>query len=111
MGYYEAAGPVHQIPVEAVTGSAQVLVAAVTGQKIRLLSFAGGISLDGTLQFFDNAGTPKHLTGAIPLKAASPASVLGYQPSGWGDTGVGQALTVTVSAGSISGALVYQLIQ
>jgi hypothetical protein len=110
MGHYEASGPVSKVAVEAVTGAAQTLVGAIAGKKIRLLSFAGGISADGTVKFLDDAGTPHDLTGAIPFKAAAPSTVLGYQPSGWGETGAGQALKVTISAGAISGVLVYQLI-
>lgn len=110
MPIYEASGPVYKKPISAVSGSAQQLVAAVTGKRIRLLSFAGGISVDGSLQFLDDAGTPNALTGAMPMKAAAPETVLGYQPSGWGDTAVGQALVVTTSGGSISGVLAYQII-
>lgn len=106
MSCYEAIGSVKKAPIAAVTGSAQQLVAPIAGKRIRLLSLVAGISVDGSVKFSDS--TPADLTGAIPLKAAAPATVLGYQPSGWADTDVGKGLTVTISAGSISGMLVYQ---
>lgn len=107
---YEANGPVYHAAIDALTGNAQELVAAVAGKKIRVVGLLAAIDADGTLQLADDAGTPNKLTGAMSVKAAGPPLELPYHPSGWGDTAAGQALTVSVGAQTINGALAYQLI-
>lgn len=104
---YEATGEVLTALLSAVTGANQQVVAAVPGKKIRLLQFSGAVAAAANATFHDN--TPTNLTPALPMPTAT-AEVLGFSPHGWGDTGAGKALQVDVSASTLSGVLVYQLI-
>lgn len=76
------------------------VVAAVTGRKIRVLSYhcqAGGTATD--LTFNSNS------TAISSLKAnvARGGAVGNFNPAGWFETVAGQALTVTTGAGSTTG--------
>ena len=104
---YEAEGPTYSIPISAVTGNNQTLVAAVAGQKIRVLAASIWISAAGNVQLHD--GAADKLGGSIPVGTAAPL-LLPFCPRGWGDTASGQPLQVDASAGTLNGFLVYQLV-
>jgi hypothetical protein len=85
-----------------------VVVAAVSGKRIRVLAVAflcGATATDATL----NSGS----TAISPLfaNAANGGAVLPFMPVGWFETAIGEALTLTTGAGSTTGiAVIYALI-
>ena len=80
------------------------LVAAVTGQRIKVVNYVVVMSAGGTLKFVDGAGD---LTGAMALAANGGVSASGEASCPWFQTGVGSALSVTTTGGAAMGHLSY----
>jgi hypothetical protein len=88
---------------QAASGTAQTVVAAVSGKRIRVLALAmraGATATDATF----NSGS----TAISPLfaNAINDGAVLPLNEHGWFETAAGAALTVTTGAGSTTGILV-----
>ena len=84
------------------------VVAAVTGKMIRLLSFFFVSSAAVSITFRDGAGSPKDLTGPMPVAAnggvVSHVACQGYV----GETGRGQALNINLSGvANVGGQVCY----
>lgn len=96
-----------RIPVAASTTGATTLVAAVTGQKLRVLAailHANG-AVNVNLQAHTNTGTK---TGLFYFAAAGGNLVLPFNPEGWFDTPNGDALDINLSGNvAVGGQLVY----
>lgn len=102
-------GPVKRVNAQITSATTTELVAAVTGKAIQVLALAlhESVATDATVIIQDDAGTPVQLfggTGApIALSKAGtvgPSSVvLPFNPRGWMQTTVGQALDL-VSTGT-----------
>lgn len=91
----------------ASTGDQQV-VAAVTGKKIRVLSYTI-VSTSANAVKFRSASTDK--TGAMALAANGGVST-SYSPVGHFETVAGEALNINLgSAAQISGHLTYCLVR
>ena len=89
---------------EASSGS-NLLVAAVTGKRIQVISGFAIASGTVIVQFL-SAATP--LSGTMDL-ASSGGFVLPYNPDGWFETAVGEALNINLSgAVNLGGALKYR---
>ena len=85
---------------QAASGTAQTLVAAVTGKRIRVLAafaVAGATATNLTFNSASNAISP------LLANAANGGEVLPFNPAGWFQTVAGEALTVTTGAGSTTG--------
>ena len=85
------------------------LVAAVTGKKIRILA-AFMISAGTVIARFESAADGTALSGQMTL-AVNTGFCLPYNPVGWGETIISQALNLELGgAVSVDGMLVYQLV-
>lgn len=85
---------------QSASGTAQSLVAAVTGKRIRVLwvyALAGGTATDLTFNSASTAISPLLANGA------NGGEVLPPNDHGWFQTAVGEALTVTTGAGATTG--------
>ena len=98
--------PVQHIPIDSLGAGANILVAGTPGYSIRILGLV--LSADGTVDStlhdtVDNLALFNFVAG-VP-------QVLPTSGLGWGSTGSGNALVLTVGAGDVvvSGALVYCL--
>lgn len=88
---------------QAASGTAQTLVAAVTGKKIRVLAavfVAGGTATALTFNSASAAISPLFANGV------NGGAALPFSEAGWFETVAGEALTVTTGAGSTTGILV-----
>jgi hypothetical protein len=92
--------------IDATASGDTPVVAGVSGRKIRLLSFFFVSSAAVSVKFRDDAGSPKDLTGPMPVAAnggvVSHVTCQGYV----GETGRGQALNINLSAASNVGGQV-----
>jgi len=90
------------------TTSNTVLVAAVSGKRIRVLAFAVSAIAAETVALWDNTNSVP-IIGSMPL-AANGVLVLPYNPVGWGQSGVGgsvQVIQVPAPSSGLRGCLVY----
>ena len=85
------------------------IVAAVTGQKIRVLAMF--LISGGTVTVrFESGASGTALTGQMSL-IAQAGWTLPYNPVGWFETAAGALLNLELSAGvSVDGCLVYQVV-
>jgi hypothetical protein len=88
---------------QAASGTAQSLVAAVTGKKIRVVSVFAVAGTTATNLTFNSASSA---ISPLIANAANGGIVLGHNPGGWFETVAGEALTVTTGAGSTTGLMV-----
>ena len=89
--------------------TAATLVEAVPGKKIRVLALAMACDDTPTSSIFRSKPASGAST-AISCRfanAANGGAVLNFNPAGWFETGLGEALAVTTSDGSITG---YQIV-
>ena len=91
----------------AVTGAAQVLVAAPgAGKQIWVCRMFGTITVAGTVKLSDS--TPEDLTGPMSYDPNAGLVLSGDNPmSPWLKCATNKALTMTVSAGTFNGSLSY----
>lgn len=96
------------------TAADNELVAAVTGKKIRVTSYV--IMAAGTVNATFKSATTA-LTGAFPLVAQAGISapfcppVASFGPNGYFETARGEALNLTLDAGTlVAGHLTYELV-
>jgi hypothetical protein len=97
------------IAIDTATSGAQAIIAAVTGYRIKVL--AGLLVPAGsmTVKFTDGSGGTE-LTGAMSTIVGVPM-LFPFCPLGHFQTSVGNALGLTLSAGTqVSGYLVYVLL-
>ena len=84
-----------------------VVVAAVSGKKIRVLALAGQCGATATNITFNSkpggAGTAKSMLFA---NGANGGAVLPFNPEGWFETVSGEGLSATTGAGSATGVQV-----
>lgn len=100
-----ATGPVFSVPVSGVNGTNQQLVAAVAGEKIRVLA----LFLTGAATVTLHDATPTALSGAMTAASGQPID-LAPTDYGWGDTAVNTALQIDTTA-AVNGILTYQLVK
>jgi hypothetical protein len=94
--------PVRRAAEDASASATTEIVAAVPGKKIVVLSFAfvcGDTGTDATFKSGTTAISP------IFPNAANGGAVLGHNPLGWCETEEGEALNLTLGAGSVTGVL------
>lgn len=86
-----------------------VLIAAVAGKKIRVLSIALVVAGTATTSTFGSKAGAGATTAISPAfsPAANGSLVLPFSPTGWMETLSGEGLVVTTGAGSAS---VYQIV-
>lgn len=82
-------------------------VAAVTGKKIRVLSYYIRQSAAGTVRFESGAGGTA-LTGVMVTTTADLVVRDGYHPMGHFETAAGELLNVEAGTGAVMGYLTYQ---
>lgn len=84
-----------------------VLVAGVSGKRIRVKAVAFIAGGTGTNATFNSKGSGSG-TAISPLfaNAANGGAVLNNNPEGWFETEAGEALTLTTGAGSSTGVIV-----
>lgn len=93
--------------IDAATSGNNVLVAAINGKKIRVLSVfvvaAGAVTVR-----FESEADGTALSGQMNL-AANGGFVLPFNPAGWFETAFGELLNLELSgAVSVDGCLTYQ---
>lgn len=90
-------------------GATNSIVAAVVGKKIRVHSgFISSVDAK-TVQWTDAVGGAA-LTGAVPC-AVNGGYVLPYNPKGWFETSVGNALGLSLGAATaVAGSITYSLV-
>lgn len=76
------------------------IVAAVTGKKIKVLALHAQAGGTATTIVFNSASTA---ISPIYANAANGGVVLSFNPAGWFQTNVAEALTATTGAGSSTG--------
>lgn len=95
--------------ISAASSGDNTLVAAVTGKKIRVLSFFFSCAGAVVVRFESNAGGTA-LTGVMSRAGSGWASA-SFNPEGWFQTAAGQLLNLELSAAvQVSGALTYVLV-
>lgn len=93
--------------VNATTVGNNTLVAAVTGKRIRVMSFVGVATAAATVAFQSGAGGTA-LTGTMAL-AANGQINLPYNPSGHCETAAGALLNLSMGVtGPVTGVLTYK---
>lgn len=103
-----APGSVSGVKYAAISGTTGDItaVAAVTGKKIRVISAAFSLDVNGTVRFESGAGGTA-LTGVMPLLARA-IHVLPENPSGWFETAAATLLNIELgTAGTITGFISY----
>ncbi len=93
-------GIYHVLANVAASQTDSEVVAAVTGNKLRILAFhcqAGSTATDLTFNSASTAISP------LFANAANGGAVGNFNPAGWFETSSGEALTVTTGAGSTTG--------
>jgi autotransporter translocation and assembly factor TamB len=90
----------------AISASGTV-IAAVASKKIRVLAFT--ITSNGAVNAkFQTSTGPADLSGLIYMPAAGNGICCNFNPVGWFETGVGDALNINLSAGiAIGGTITY----
>ena len=84
-----------------------VLVASVSGKKIRVVGvIAQTGSVSTTLVFNSKGSNAGTAISPVFQNGANGGEVMPFNPVGWFDTNAGEALTVTTGAGSTTGVLV-----
>lgn len=102
---FEATGSVLHAAIDAGTGD--TLVAAVTGKRIRVISYVLGLSAAGTYQLQSDT---TDITGAVGVGANAPIAAP-YNPAGHCETAKAEALKITITGGGNAvGHLTYQLV-
>jgi len=95
------------INVTQVGAGTAVLAAPVAGQKIRLRSLAGFLSIAGTIQLQDSAGAV--LSGAMNVGIAG-GLVWPDNPEGWLETASGKGLSLVSITGAFNGVGMIQYV-
>lgn len=104
MFQYGAVTPKYATIISA--GATLTVVPAVTGKKIRVLSYTVVCTAAGTVQFKDGAGGTA-ITGAMPFDAKGGVSAP-FNPGGHFETSAGTLLQLADSVGSnVFGHLMY----
>lgn len=100
---FEATGPVKTAAVAAV--DADTLVAAVSGKRLRVISYVLSLTAAGAVKLQSNT---TDITGAISAGANAPFAA-SYNPAGHCDTAQGEALKIDVTGGgTVNGHITYQ---
>lgn len=95
--------------IAAASSGDNTLVAAVTGKKIRVLSFVL-VAAGTVLARFESDAGGTALTGQMSMVANTQVTP-SFNPLGWFETVAGELLNLELSAAvSVDGALVYVLI-
>lgn len=105
---YEATGALQHAVIDAAAGDTE-LVAAVTGKRIRVLSFSL-VAADALTARFESGAGGTALTGIMDLAANQEIGHGHFHPGGHFETAAGEALSLELSAGTADGYLTYQLI-
>jgi hypothetical protein len=93
--------------IDHATSGDNTIVPAVTGKKIRVLSFCFQAAGAVTVRFESTAGGTA-LTGQMTQGAAGDGQVRNYNPLGWFETVAGELLNMELSAAvSVDGDLQY----
>lgn len=93
--------------ISAAAGAQTEIVAASTGNKIRVLGYVATCeTATGTFKF-ESASTAK--TGVMTI-ADNGNIVSGYAPTGLFETASGEALNITTVSSAIEGHLIYTLV-
>lgn len=87
----------------AASQTASSLVAGVSGKHIRVLAYVVQCGATATTIVFNSASTA--ITPTFQ-NASNGGSVVPFNPVGWFETNLGEALTVTTGAGSTTGVVV-----
>ena len=88
--------------VDAAAGGDTDVVALVSSKKIRVLAAYAVTGATATAVYFKTKATGTHLTATF-ANAANGGEILPFCPVGWFQTLSGEALTVTLGAGSATG--------
>ncbi len=104
------------IAVTATTAGAgdTTILAAVTGQKIRVVGFMLASTTQITIQFYSNASPTTPLTGPLSVPAVTPFTLPVFDRHGapggaayWFETNAGEALVLhNNAAGTVGGIIV-----
>lgn len=98
-----------RVKIDAGDSGDNTIVAAVTGKKIRVTSFAL-VSAGTVTARFESAAGGTALTGQMTM-AANTSVVFPYNPNGWFETVISELLNLELSgAVSVDGCLTYVLI-
>jgi hypothetical protein len=98
-------GPPKFVAVNVAAGAETTVLAAVTGKKIRVLSYVVGLDATGSFLFnSDTAGTA--LTGVVPVVIDTSVSS-GFNPMGHFETVSGELLSIVTVGGAADGHITY----
>lgn len=99
-----AANDLRAIANVAASQTDSVVVAAVTGKKIRVTGWGAVCGATATNLTWNTkpAGSDTAISQTF-ANSINGGEVFGWNPQGWFETGVGEALTVTTGAGSTTG--------
>lgn len=95
---YSGASPIEvkYAAVAVASSGDNTIVAAVSGKKIRVISYMLNAAAAVDAKWKSGASTDK--TGLLYMAAAGYGAIGDYNPSGWFETAVGQALVLNLSA-------------